>query len=182
MFAEYHDITDIPQHFLSEVAHFFEVYKDLEGAHTNPIGWESAETARKQILYSMDLYRERNLARRPDRGRRPRFALEEAMLIGKVIGTVVATRKDEKLEGLKFLMLRQLDVQGNEKDGCVVAVDAMGAGVGEVVLYASGSSARQTVVTDKRPCDGGDHGYRGYLGAWRRDDLHQGLIDIDSRE
>jgi microcompartment protein CcmK/EutM len=75
------------------------------------------------------------------------------MLIGKVIGTVVATRKDEKLEGLTFLMLRQLDVQGNEKDGYVVAVDAMGAGVGEVVLYASGSSARQTLVTDKRPCD-----------------------------
>jgi len=75
------------------------------------------------------------------------------MLIGKVIGTVVATQKDEKLEGLKFLMLRQLDVQGKEKDGYVVAVDAMGAGVGEVVLYASGSSARQTVITDKRPCD-----------------------------
>jgi microcompartment protein CcmK/EutM len=75
------------------------------------------------------------------------------MLIGKVIGTVVATQKDEKLEGLKFLMLRQLDVQGKEKDGYVVAVDAMGAGVGEVVLYASGSSARQTTITDKRPCD-----------------------------
>lgn len=75
------------------------------------------------------------------------------MLIGKVIGTVVATQKDEKLEGLKFLMLRQLDVRGKEKDGYVVAVDAMGAGVGEVVLYASGSSARQTVITDKRPCD-----------------------------
>ena len=75
------------------------------------------------------------------------------MLIGKVIGTVVATQKDEKLEGLKFLMLRQLDVQGKEKEGYVVAVDAMGAGVGEVVLYASGSSARQTVITDKRPCD-----------------------------
>jgi microcompartment protein CcmK/EutM len=70
-----------------------------------------------------------------------------------VIGTVVATQKDEKLEGLKFLMLRQIDVHGKEKDGYVVAVDAMGAGVGEVVLYASGSSARQTVVTDKRPCD-----------------------------
>lgn len=75
------------------------------------------------------------------------------MLIGKVIGTVVATQKDEKLEGLKFLMLRQLDMQGNAKDGYVVAVDAMGAGVGEVVLYASGSSARQTTITDKRPCD-----------------------------
>jgi len=75
------------------------------------------------------------------------------MLIGKIVGTVVATQKDEKLEGLKFLMLRQLDVQGKEKEGYVVAVDAVGAGVGEVVLYASGSSARQTIITDKRPCD-----------------------------
>ena len=75
------------------------------------------------------------------------------MLIGRIVGTVVATQKDEKLEGLKFLMLRQLDVRGKEKEGYVVAVDAMGAGVGEVVLYASGSSARQTIITDKRPCD-----------------------------
>ncbi len=75
------------------------------------------------------------------------------MLIGKVVGTVVATRKDPKMEGLKFLLLRQVDVNGQEKDGYVVAVDAVGAGVGEYVLYATGSSARQTVLTDKRPCD-----------------------------
>lgn len=75
------------------------------------------------------------------------------MLIGKVVGTVVATRKDEKLEGLKFLVLKQIDVEGREGNGYVVAVDAMGAGLDEYVLYASGSSARQTLVTDKRPCD-----------------------------
>ncbi len=75
------------------------------------------------------------------------------MLIGKVVGTVVATRKDPKMEGLKFLLLRQVDVNGQEKEGYVVAVDAVGAGVGEYVLYATGSSARQTVLTDKRPCD-----------------------------
>jgi len=75
------------------------------------------------------------------------------MLIGKVVGTVVATRKDEKMEGLKFLVLKQVDVEGREGSGYVVAVDAMGAGLDEYVLYASGSSARQTLVTDKRPCD-----------------------------
>ena len=75
------------------------------------------------------------------------------MLIGKVVGTVVATRKAPKMEGLKFLLLRQVDVNGQEKEGYVVAVDAVGAGVGEYVLYATGSSARQTVLTDKRPCD-----------------------------
>lgn len=75
------------------------------------------------------------------------------MLIGKVVGTVVSTRKDEKLEGLKFLLLRQIDVEGQEQSGYVVAVDAVGAGLGEYVLYATGSSARQTVLTDRRPCD-----------------------------
>jgi microcompartment protein CcmK/EutM len=75
------------------------------------------------------------------------------MLLGRVVGTVVATRKDEKLEGLKLLVVRQMDVEAREGSGYVVAVDAVGAGVGEVVLYATGSSARQTVATDKRPCD-----------------------------
>ena len=75
------------------------------------------------------------------------------MLLGRVVGTVVATRKDEKLEGLKLLVVRQMDVEAREAAGYVVAVDAVGAGVGEVVLYATGSSARQTVATDKKPCD-----------------------------
>ncbi len=75
------------------------------------------------------------------------------MLIGQVVGTVVATRKDEKLDGLKFQVVKQLDVEGKETGGYVVAVDAVGAGVGEVVMYATGSSARQTVLTDRRPCD-----------------------------
>ncbi|OIO90506.1 MAG: ethanolamine utilization protein EutN [Anaerolineae bacterium CG2_30_64_16] len=75
------------------------------------------------------------------------------MLIGKIVGTVIATRKDEKLEGLKFLVLKQINVEAQEGSGYVVAADAVGAGLGEYVLYASGSSARQTVVTDKRPCD-----------------------------
>ena len=65
------------------------------------------------------------------------------MLIGKVVGTVVASRKEEKLEGVKLLVLKQVDVEGREGSAYVVAVDAVGAGVGEVVLYASGSSARQ---------------------------------------
>jgi ethanolamine utilization protein EutN/carbon dioxide concentrating mechanism protein CcmL len=75
------------------------------------------------------------------------------MLLGKVVGTLVATRKDEKMEGLKFLVVRQINVEGQEAANYVVAVDAVGAGVGEVVMYASGSSARQTKITDQRPCD-----------------------------
>jgi microcompartment protein CcmK/EutM len=76
------------------------------------------------------------------------------MVIGKVIGTVVASRKEAELSGLKLLAVAPIDVRtGAVKDGGVVAVDAVGAGVGEVVLYASGSSARQTTVTQNRPVD-----------------------------
>lgn len=75
------------------------------------------------------------------------------MVLAKVVGTVVSTRKEETMEGLKFLVLQQVDLDGKPKDGFVVAADAVDAGVGEMVLYASGSSARQTIKTDKRPCD-----------------------------
>ncbi len=75
------------------------------------------------------------------------------MLLGKVVGTLVATRKEASLEGLKFLVLRQVDIDGKEVSGQVVAADGVGAGVGEVVLYATGSAARQTEFTNERPCD-----------------------------
>ncbi len=75
------------------------------------------------------------------------------MNVGRVIGTVVASRKDPKLEGLKLLMIAQADLTGSPKASHVVAVDSVGAGVGEVVLYCSGSSARQTETTQNRPVD-----------------------------
>jgi microcompartment protein CcmK/EutM len=75
------------------------------------------------------------------------------MLLGKVVGTLVATRKEATLQGLKFLVVRRLTIDNEEDSGYVIAADAVGAGVDEVVLYATGSSARQTVMTDKRPCD-----------------------------
>jgi ethanolamine utilization protein EutN/carbon dioxide concentrating mechanism protein CcmL len=75
------------------------------------------------------------------------------MKMGRVLGAVVASRKDEKLQGLKLLVVQNLDLElGNER-GYVVAADAVGAGAGEVVLYATGSSARQTTRTDGRPVD-----------------------------
>ncbi len=75
------------------------------------------------------------------------------MLLGKVVGTVVSTRKEEELEGLKLLVVRGMDLENKPTSTLVVAVDAVGAGVGELVLYASGSSARQTKVTKDRPVD-----------------------------
>ena len=75
------------------------------------------------------------------------------MFLGKVIGTVWSTRKDENLVGAKFLIVRKLDLDLNEKTDFVVAVDSVGAGEGEVVLVATGSSSRQTHFTQDKPVD-----------------------------
>lgn len=75
------------------------------------------------------------------------------MTLGKVIGTVWATRKDDQLIGMKLQLVRELSVDGKEKDRFVVAVDSVGAGVGETVLFAQGSSARQTELTRDKPVD-----------------------------
>lgn len=75
------------------------------------------------------------------------------MILGKVIGTVWSTRKDEALVGSKFLIVRQLDLNYKPKESTVIAVDSVGAGVGEVVLVAQGSSARQTTTTKNKPVD-----------------------------
>ena len=75
------------------------------------------------------------------------------MLLGRVAGTLVATDKEPTMEGLKFLVIKQIDVDESETGGYVIAADAVGAGVGEVVMFATGSSARQTEMTRDRPCD-----------------------------
>ena len=75
------------------------------------------------------------------------------MKLGKVVGTVVSSQKDQKTEGLRFYVVRDLSIDLSSKDSFVIAADSVGAGVGEVVLYASGSSARQTTVTNNRPVD-----------------------------
>jgi carbon dioxide concentrating mechanism protein CcmL len=75
------------------------------------------------------------------------------LFLGRVIGTVWSTRKDENLVGAKFLIVKQLDLNLKEKDNFVVAVDSVGAGEGEVVLVATGSSSRQTEFTKNKPVD-----------------------------
>lgn len=75
------------------------------------------------------------------------------MQLAKVVGTVVATRKESTLDGLKFLLVRPLDDGGKETGNPVVAADAVGVGPDEVVLIAAGSSARQTEATNNRPVD-----------------------------
>lgn len=75
------------------------------------------------------------------------------MNLGKVVGTVVSTRKEPVLDGIRFLLVRLVDTDGKETPSFVVAADAMGAGPGEMVLTAAGSSARQTTLTQNKPVD-----------------------------
>lgn len=82
------------------------------------------------------------------------------MKLGRIVGNVVATRKDERLVGHKLLILQVLNPEGggslapaDEKDGFVVAVDLVGAGVGETVLFCSGSSARASAAEGASPID-----------------------------
>ena len=75
------------------------------------------------------------------------------MLIAKVIGSTVSTIKDEKLHGKKLLIVRQTDEHGNETGKPFVAIDTVDAGVGDLVLTAAGSSARQTTMTKDTPVD-----------------------------
>jgi microcompartment protein CcmK/EutM len=76
------------------------------------------------------------------------------MILAKVVGTVVSTRKEEKIEGIKFLLLEKIDPRSIEgKNDYVVAMDAVGAGLGEIVFYVAGSSSRMTKVTEGKPSD-----------------------------
>ncbi len=75
------------------------------------------------------------------------------MLYGQVIGTVWATRKDPGLVGMKFLIVRETDLDGTPRATYVVAADAVGAGEGETVLVAQGSSGRQTALTTGKAID-----------------------------
>ncbi len=75
------------------------------------------------------------------------------MLFGRVVGTVWGTRHDPLVDNLRIMVVRAAKPDGTLTDQWVVAVDAVGAGVGELVLVAQGSSGRQTEVTKNRPAD-----------------------------
>ena len=75
------------------------------------------------------------------------------MLLGKVVGTVVSTQKDEGLSGFKLLIVQTLDLELAVKPAYVITADAVGAGMGEVVLVVQGSSARMCQHTLQKPVD-----------------------------
>ena len=76
------------------------------------------------------------------------------MQIARVKGTVVSTNKSDKLTGLKLLIVKPIDIETfEEKGSLMVAIDAVGAGEGEIVMCVGGSSSRQTAITDGKPVD-----------------------------
>ena len=75
------------------------------------------------------------------------------MFIGVVVGSVIASQKTANMEGLPLRIVRRITPDGTLTDTYVVAVDGVGAANGEYVLAASGSTARQTTMTDTKPVD-----------------------------
>ncbi|SUY48027.1 ethanolamine utilization protein EutN/carboxysome structural protein Ccml [Clostridium putrefaciens] len=75
------------------------------------------------------------------------------MYIGQVIGNLWATKKDENLNGLKFLLVRKLNYKGDLTQDMIVAVDSVGAGSGDQVLVVGGSSARHVLGEKRAPVD-----------------------------
>ena len=75
------------------------------------------------------------------------------MVLGKIVGTVVATRKDPRLVSSKLLVVRPMDPRGKPEGSYLVAIDTVDAGVGETVLIVSGSSARMASGLKDTPVD-----------------------------
>jgi ethanolamine utilization protein EutN len=75
------------------------------------------------------------------------------MRIGKIVGNVISTRKDPKLEGFKLLIVQPVSPDGKKEDNYIVAVDTVQAGSGEEVIVVQGSSARMANGMEERPVD-----------------------------
>jgi microcompartment protein CcmK/EutM len=81
------------------------------------------------------------------------LALQRIMLLAKIVGTVVATRKDPRLVSSTLLVVRPMDPRGKAEGNYLVAIDTVDAGVGETVLVVSGSSARMAAGLKDCPVD-----------------------------
>lgn len=78
--------------------------------------------------------------------------MEVAVIVGKVIDTIVSTRKNEKLIGSKFMVVQHME-NNKPVDKYIIAVDSVGAGIGEIVLVATGSAARLAIDREDSPVD-----------------------------
>ncbi len=75
------------------------------------------------------------------------------MHLGRIIGTVVATRKDEKLVGTKLMITQPLNINLEPKSEPIIAVDTVGAGIGELILYVTGTAGRIAAKKMDAPID-----------------------------
>ena len=75
------------------------------------------------------------------------------MILARIVGTVVATRKDPRLEGFKLLVVKPVAPDGKEEPGYLIAVDTVSAGFKETVIVVSGSSARMAEGCKDKPVD-----------------------------
>jgi microcompartment protein CcmK/EutM len=75
------------------------------------------------------------------------------MIFAQVVGTVVATRRADRISGAKYLLVEQCSPRGEARGRYHVALDVVGAGAGEMVMIAQGSSCRQTARSDRKPVD-----------------------------
>jgi microcompartment protein CcmK/EutM len=75
------------------------------------------------------------------------------MILGRIVGTVVSTRKDPRLEGKTLLVVKPISPDGADESGYIVAVDTVDAGFRETVLIVTGSSARNAAECKDRPVD-----------------------------
>lgn len=75
------------------------------------------------------------------------------MILGKIIGNVITVIKDKKYKGLKLLIVREVDMNGNYKKNFFISVDLIGAGIGEIVMVVNGTSARSSEETKDKGLD-----------------------------
>jgi microcompartment protein CcmK/EutM len=92
------------------------------------------------------------------------------LILARIVGTVVCTRKDPRLEGKKLLIIKPISPEGADESGYLVAVDTVDAGFRETVLIVSGSSARMAAECKDRPVDAA---VVGIVDAVKLDSLHE---------
>jgi microcompartment protein CcmK/EutM len=95
------------------------------------------------------------------------------MILARIVGTVVSTRKDPRLEGKTLLIVKPISPEGQDEAGYLIAVDAVGAGFRETVLVVSGSSARMAAECKERPVDAA---IIGIVDTVKLDEAHEGEL------
>jgi ethanolamine utilization protein EutN len=101
------------------------------------------------------------------------------MILARVVGTVVSTRKDPRLEGKKLLIVKPVSPEGNDEAGYLVAVDTVDAGFRETVLVVSGSSARMAAECKDRPVD---TAIVGIVDTVKLDAQHEAEVTVSRRK